>query len=759
MEDPGRLQRRLVAILAADIVGYSRLIERDEVGTVTRLKTLRAEFINPTIAAHAGNIVRLAGDGAIVEFPSLVEATQCAIDLQRGMAKRNVEIPEHERIVFRIGVNFGDLVVEEDNRHGDGINVAARLEALAEPGGILISEEVARQVEGKVSADLMFQEERILKNIERPARIYKVLLDSAQGEPRKTVPITVSVCPMRILVPAATVAVLTLIAGLLLWWWQPWALRSDPEAADSKQAAVAVSEEPSIAVLPFVNLSADANQEFFVDGLTEDLITDLAKLSGLFVISRNSAFTYKNQTVKIPKVARDLGVRYILEGSVRRSADRIRVNAQLIDAQSDRHLWAERYDRVLTDVFAVQDEIKQRIIAALAIELEASEQAELTGRPTGNVEAYEYYLRGRRAMDVKRETVLQVAQAAFKRAIELDPSFAKAQAALAMTYALDYRVGVFGTWVHPPRRARAKALQLARDAAALDSSLALPELVLAQIELADRAYDEALEHANRAIQREPGDSQTHVAHAMILTAAGDHSEALRAMERALRLDPKPPPSYYNVLGRIQFALRDYEGAIENLELWIKSGGLQDVAMNGFHLPASYAYVGRSDDARTALGYAHRYQSESLNIAMARMDLFYRRAEDREHYIRGLRMAGVPDYAYGFELTSAGDRQLSGFMIKDLMYGHSIKAFNRSARRTAQFDFTPNGQATWVVRPDISDTGPAWIQGDSVCVRFPAITRGVQTCYFVFRNTDDHPTGKQYDYIMVGPEYYYFSLAG
>src|SRR6267143_1959637 len=346
------MERRLTAILAADVVGYSRLMGTNEAGTLAALKALQTDFIDGKIAEHHGRIVKQTGDGMLVEFPSVVNAVACATEVQRGMRDRNADVPGDRRIQFRIGVNLGDVIVEGEDIFGDGVNVAARLESIAEPGGITISGSVRDQVGNRL--DLTFEDmgEQNLKNIERPIRAYSVSLD------------------------------------------RPVAL----DTRDKRSAEQEPLEKPSIAVLPFNNMSGDPEQEYFSDGITEDIITDLSKVSGLFVVARNTAFTYKGKPVKVQQVGQELGVAFILEGSVRKAGSRVRVTGQLISSKDGGHVWADRYDRDLTDIFAIQDDITHAIVEELKVKLLPQEKKSIGQTPTDNVEAYTYYLRGRQFM-------------------------------------------------------------------------------------------------------------------------------------------------------------------------------------------------------------------------------------------------------------------------------------------------------------------------------------------------------------------------
>src|SRR5215472_16093365 len=337
-----RVERRLAAIFAADVTGYSRMMCQDEAGTLARLKALRRELVDPKIAEHKGRIVKTTGDGLLVEFPSVVEAVSCALALQRAMVEPNAVVPEDKRIAFRVGVNLGDIIVEEGDIHGDGVNIAVRLESIAEPGGICISEDAFRQVRGKVEAEFADIGEQSLKNIARPMRVYRV-------------------------VPAR-----------------------QPEA---RPPALPLADKPSIAVLPFANLSGDPEQEYFADGIVEEIITALSRILWLFVIARNSSFTYKGQNVDVKQVGRELGVHYVLEGSVRKAGARIRITAQLIDTTNGTHLWADRFDGSLEDVFELQDKVASSVAGVIEPALQAAETARSAGRPTADLTAYDLYLR------------------------------------------------------------------------------------------------------------------------------------------------------------------------------------------------------------------------------------------------------------------------------------------------------------------------------------------------------------------------------
>ena len=448
------MERRLAAILAADVVGYSRLMGTDEAGTLDALTNLRSEFIDSKIAEHQGRTVKVSGDGLLLEFPSVVNAVRCAAEIQRGMRDRNTNVPQERRIEFRIGVNLGDVIVQDEDIFGDGVNVAARLERIAKPGGIAISGSVRDQIGNRL--DLVFEDmgEQKLKNIDQPVRVYNL----SQEE--------------------STIA----------------------------STAANPDQRPSIAVLPFSNMSGDPEQEYFSDGITEDIITDLSKISGLWVTARNTVFTYKGKPVKVEQIARDLGVAYILEGSVRKAGTRVRVTGQLISARDGGHLWADRFDRDLTDIFAIQDEITRAIVDQLTVKLLPQEKKSIERPQTDNIEAYTYYLRGREFLHRHTKSYDQVARRMFTRAIELDPRYARAYAGIA----------------------------------ACDSFLFYHYF---QYETAE-AIENIMAATGKALELDDGLAEAHACRGVALTFAKRFEEAERELERAIALDPNSFEAHY-----------------------------------------------------------------------------------------------------------------------------------------------------------------------------------------------------------------------
>jgi len=494
------MERRLTAILAADVVGYSRLMGVDEASTLAALKRLRTELIDGKIAEHQGRIVKLTGDGMLVEFPSVVSAVGCAADIQRGMRARNTGLPQERRIEFRIGVNLGDVIVEGGDIFGDGVNVAARLESIAPVGGITVSQSVRDHVGNRLGLTFEDLGERLLKNIERPIRVYSISLDA----------------------PASR--------------------------ASDGAASAHLEEKPSIAVLPFINMSGDPEQEYFSDGITEDIITDLSKVSGLFVVARNTAFTYKGKTVEVAEVAKRLGVNFILEGSVRKAGSRVRVTGQLISGKDGGHVWADRYDRDLTDIFSIQDEITHAIVEQLKVKLLPQEKKNIAQTPTDNVEAYTYYLRGRQFMQRHSKSNYQLARRMFAKATELDPLYARAYAGIAdcdsflfLHYHLEVSVdSILAT--------SAKALGLDDKVAEAHASRGLALSL-------DEHYDEATAEFEKAIALDPNSFEAHYFYGRACVMQGKFERAASLFERAAENKPNDYQSVcllmptYRALGR------------------------------------------------------------------------------------------------------------------------------------------------------------------------------------------------------------------
>ncbi len=583
MEMPDeRMERRLSAILAADIAGYSALMGADEARTVRDLKGHQSVVL-PMVGEFAGRIIDTAGDGILAEFPSVVNAVKCAVAIQSKMAERNAAIEPARRMQFRIGINIGDVVYDESRIYGDGINVAARLEGIAEAGGICISSKVYEEISGRI--ELAWQDigEQHLKNIARPVRAYQMRLD---GVP-----------PMAAPPPA-------------------------------------LPEKPSIAVLPFQNMSGDSEQEYFADGMTEDLITDLSKVSGLFVIARNSSFAYKGRSVKVQEIGRDLGVRFVLEGGIRKAGNRVRITAQLIDAGSGGHLWAERFDRDLTDIFSTQDEVVEKIVAALAVTLTQGEEQRLRRRGTSSVEAYESWLRARELLTRGlRESVVQ-ARAMYRRAIEIDVNFAAPHAGLALAAIVDYVSG----WALDPAQALDEAERWARRAVELGDQEPVSHLALGNVLLWRRDHEGALAEFRRVIALDPNYAQGHSATGLALMYAGRAAEALEPIAMAMRLDPHYSSIVLHFLAQANFSLGEYETAARQLlERIARNPGTDASRML---LASCYGHLGRAEEARAAWAELLKVNPDFSLMQRARV-LPYKDAVDFQRIVEGLAKAGLP----------------------------------------------------------------------------------------------------------------------
>jgi adenylate cyclase len=573
-----RAPRRLATILAADVVGYSRLMENNEVGTLADLKVRRREVLAPLVTKHQGRIFKMTGDGVLVEFGSAVDAVQCAVDLQQGMAAANVDQPKDRNIVLRIGVNLGDVIVEGSDLYGDGINIAARLEASAEPGGILVSSTVYDHVRNKVKVGFEDLGAQSLKGIAEPVRAYRVT-----GTPSVTV------------APPGT-----------------------------------STDKPSIAVLPFTNMSGDFEQEYFSDGITEDIITELSRFRSLFVIARNSSFAFKGKAVKVQEIAKELGVAYVVEGSVRKAGARIRITAQLVEAAGGRHVWAERYDRPADDVFAIQDEVVRTVAATLAGRVEAAGAEGLRRRPTPSLSAYECVLRGN-ALPVGDPVQEAAAHQLFEQAVTLDPDYARAYAQLAISHLKRWLDGMSESSKDLDR-----AFELATRAIVLDAQEIVCHTALSFVQLCRRRYDEAEFHARKALALNPNRPNSLAAMAEFFAFTGRPDEAVAFISDAMRLDPHHPAWYWGDLGAAHFAARRYAEAIAAIR---HRPNLQFTWQA--YLAACHAQLGEDEAMRAAAAEVLRLRPD-FSVAVFTTHHPYKVAADREHLASSLRKAGLPE---------------------------------------------------------------------------------------------------------------------
>jgi TolB-like protein/class 3 adenylate cyclase/Tfp pilus assembly protein PilF len=616
------MARRLAAILAADVVGYSRLMAADEAGTHARLKALQTDLIGPLVAGLHGRIVKLMGDGALAEFGSVVEAVQCAVEVQRSVAERQRELPEDQRIALRIGINLGDVIIEGDDIHGDGVNVAARLEALAEPGGVLISRTVRDHVQDKLPYRFVDLGERRVKNIPRPVHVFRVVPDGAAAVGWRRTRLVDS----RGSWAAAAVVLLVAAGGAGLW------LRSKDSAPPAPDQAVATSSEQTVtpvatstspavapqtpldkhrlAVLPFANISADPEDEYFSDGMTEELISKLSRLRDLKVIARTSVMQYKQTGKSIADIGRELRVGTILEGSVRKAGERLRITAQLVDVESQGHLWSQDYDRTLDDVFAIQSAVAESVADALELTLGPGEKRQIEEHGTENLEAYQLYLQGLSLFHKFSKEALHSSIASFERALQQDPAFAEAYAGIAGAY---QQLG--NSSLLTPRDAFEKARAAAEKALELDDTIVEAHLAAATMsQYLDYDQARARPAYEQAVELAPNSALAHELYGiMYLSPMGRHQEAIAQLRRAVELDPVSV-LYLTDLGWVYYMARQYDSAIKYLERSIElepdavdgHRGLGEVyVQKGMHdeaIAEMEKYVELTDSYDTALGY-------------------------------------------------------------------------------------------------------------------------------------------------------------
>ncbi len=572
------MERRLAAILAADVVGYSRLMGADEAGTLAAMRTLRKDTIEPLIASHRGRIVKLMGDGVLAEFASVVDAVECALAWQMER-----QAAEDQTLRFRIGVNLGDIIFEDNDIHGEGVNLAARLEGLAEPGRICISAVVHDQINRRVDASFTDLGDYELKNIDRPVRVWQWSLEASDGD----------------------------------------------ASIQTEQSPLSLPDKPSIAVLPFDNMSNDPEQEYFSDGITEDIITGISRIPEVMVISRNSTFTYKGKAAKIQDVCRDLGVRYVLEGSVRKAGERVRISAQLIDGSSGGHLWAERYDRRLEDIFAVQDDVTEKIVRALEIKLVGGVAAHEARDQTHNPEAYDCVLRGREQYRLFSKDSNAAARQLYERAITLDPDYAEPYAGLAETYVQDWFMGSEPTLD--------RAFELAQQATARDQTFPLVQEALSTVHLFKKQHAEAIATARHWIELEPSNAEAYATLAGAMHFSSENDEVIALINKAMRLNPFYPFYYPHYIGLAKLGMRRFDEAIVALKRGVARN--PDALWPHVFLAVCHGHLGEDSQARAQLAEVRRINPEFSNAALPNL-LPYKSRADIDLVVDGLRKAGL-----------------------------------------------------------------------------------------------------------------------
>jgi adenylate cyclase len=619
-------KRKLAAILSADVEGYSRLMGEDEEATVRTLETYR-EVIGTLVQNHRGRVVDSPGDNVLAEFGSVVDALRSAWDIQQEIKTRNADLPENRQMNFRIGVNLGDVIQERERIYGDGVNIAARLESLAEEGGICISGTAYDHVKNKLPLRYDYQGEQTVKNIEDPVRLYRVLMEP-EGPTKATGEAEPKLKRRKLaLAVLALVLLLAIAVGVSNFYLRPPSSKPTPE----KTPTLKLPDKPSIAVLPFSNLSGEREQEYFSDGVTNDIITDISKFHELVVIASNTVFTYKGKPADIKEVGRELGVRYVLEGSVQKGADKVRINAQLIDASTGSHLWAERYDRDLRDLFAVQDEIVQTIVTTLAVKIGALERERAMRKHTDNLEAYDYALRGGKYLRDRTRAANIKAEEMFSKAIELDPSYATAYVGLGHVH-----VGLVSYgWTEFPAQALQQAHDLAQKALSIDESHAGAHSLLGNVYIFRGQHELAISELQRAIELNPNDALSRRFLGMVMLWSSRPDDAIQAYETALRYDPRTSPGSHMFLGLGYYLKGRYDAAISTMEQGVARH--PNFVGNHIALAAAYAQAGRSEEAARAAAKVLRldpfFEVESYGTV-------FRNPADRAVIIEGLRKAGL-----------------------------------------------------------------------------------------------------------------------
>jgi adenylate cyclase len=626
-------KRKLAAILSASAVEYTRLMGEDETRTLHTLKGHR-EAMSSLIEKHQGRVVDTRGDNLLAEFASVVDALECAVEIQKELKGRNEELPKEHNMPFRIGIHLGDVIEEEGKIHGEGVDVAARLEGMADGGAICISGSAYDQVKGRLRAGYESLGEHRVQNIAEPVRAYRVLMEAEKAG--KVVGKTglLPYLEKRLDLIKVIVLALSVLVGIAGIWHSYYRTVSPSRGVASVQRiALPLPDKPSIAVLPFENMTGDPKQEYFADGFTEQIITSLSKISSLFVISRTSSFSYKGKPVKVQQVSEELGVRYVLEGSIQESGARVRINAQLIDAVSGKHLWSENYDRDLKDIFGLQDEVILKITSALSVNLTAGEQARVWAEGTKSLEAYLKLMQAREYLyKQNRESVAQARRMA-EETIALDPKYADAYALLGETHMNDVFLGT-----SRPKNSIAKAIELTQKALAMNSSLADARSRLGVLYSWSGRYGEGIAEAERGVELDPNSGQANFFLAMVLRYAGKSKEAIPVIQKALRLEPIPPDIYVQSLAVVYFQTGDCKEAVAACEKGLKRQ--PDNLISHVITAAVYGSCGKEEEARKEATEVLRINPK-FTVESFMRNIPYKNPSDRDRVVQGLRKAGLP----------------------------------------------------------------------------------------------------------------------
>ena len=625
-------KRKLTAILSADVAGYSRLMSDDETATVSTLKSHRNLF-SEKVQEFNGRVVDSPGDNILAEFRSIVDAVSCAVEIQHMLKEKNEDFSDNRKMVFRIGVNLGDVIQDEDRIYGDGVNIASRIEGLADPGGVAISGTAFDNIRNKLDCGYQFSGEHAVKNIANPVRVYKILTNpecagKVMGEKR-------FLGWMSRKVAISIIMALAIVTGGLTTYYIYLYRSGRIEPASVAKMAFPLPDKPSIVVLPFVNLSEDSKQDYFIDGLTLDIIASLSKIRDLFVIARDSALVYKGKPTSVKQIAEDLGVRYVLAGSYRRVGERVRVTAQLIDALSGRQLWTDRYDRSMDDFFALQDEINMKVVTALQVKLTEGEKIGVLLRKTDNLAAYEKYLVGREHFLRFNPDDNIIARPFLKEAIALDPNFASPYVDLAWTYVMEIHYGVSAS----PKESLEQAEQLAQKAISLDETYPFAYGLLGDVLRIKGRYEEAIALLEKAVGLSPNYSLSQAQLGRTMMYAGRFEEALAWLEKAIRLDPIPLNWYVTVVGICYLHLGRLEDSVKEFKKVLNRN--PDDLTAAIRLVAAYSLLERKDEANAAAAEVLRLNPK-FSIAKIAKSWSYKNDSDKDLELNALRKAGLPE---------------------------------------------------------------------------------------------------------------------
>jgi adenylate cyclase len=723
------LERRLSAILYADVAEYSRLTGENEERT-HRILSASLDFFTDTIRAYNGKVVHYAGDAILSEFTTVTEALSCAVEVQRELCEKDNAQTDGLSVQFRIGINLGEVIVDRDDIYGEGVNIAARLEGLADAGGVCISESVYAAVGNKLPLDYDFMGEQSVKNIAEPVRAYRVLFypgsKKARHRPRSTVKIA---------------SLFTVFAFAILGFVFLWAQFFKLEGDDNKKFVAANPDRPTIAVLPFASVSVDVKDDLLAEGMTRDIITDLTKVSGVDVIAYNSMRDYQDREIDVEKICIELGAQHIVEGSIRRAGERVRINVQLIDCKTRRHRWAERYDEVFEDFFVLQDKVIAQVVSEISVTLTASESVQIGRPPTSNLKAYDYYLRAQQAGYTASGTAFLDTIDWYKKAIKLDPEFAAAHSGLARAAVAAWRTDISN--IMSGIQARTLAYESASRALEIDPANGQAYSVLAVLQIADGQYEAALESARKAVSLAPGSAEAHLDLGIVLAYSGDSKQGVIAVETALRLNPSSPETHL-YSGIVFFIDGQYQRAVEALSRAMDERG--DAEQAWIFLAAAYGLLEQQEEASaTVASLLEIYPILNYSYYRAR-DSYFRQAEDLDRLIRGLAVAGLPEWPYGFD-ASAFER-IGAAELRQLVVDQNWEGKHKNG---VEFFQHVDASGSLAYRSQNSlQAGKAKIDGDQLCQRFDNSVLNRDACGFVYRN----PTGSaqtQDDYIVVMPD--------